>query len=118
MDLRHEVGDGELQLVHPQFAGLCLRRQPMATAEIEQDVCGLGDHQLAGLQERRRKRRRALARLRHPHHFGHAVAMAGDVVIGSAGVFQRKADIFAAALNHGPVIELVAHRRPLKRIRI
>ena len=40
----------------------------------------------------------------------HAVAAARDVGIVGAGLFQREADIFAAALNHWPVIELVTHR--------
>src|SRR5262245_42727711 len=83
----------------------------MAGAEIEQDVGGVPDHQLAGFQERRREGRRALARLHHPHHRRHAVATARDVVIISTGILQCEADIFAASLDEGPVIEGVFHGR-------
>jgi hypothetical protein len=82
----------------------------MTPAEIEQDVGGLGDHELACLEERRRERRRAVARLHHLHHRRHAI-VPRYVVIGRAGILQREADIFAASLDHRPVIELVAHRR-------
>src|SRR5262245_4845555 len=79
----------------------------MASAQIEQDVGGVADHELAGFQERRRKGRRAL-RLHHLHHRRHAVA-ARDVVIIGAGILQCEADIFAASLDEGPVIEGVFH---------
>jgi len=52
VNFRHEIGNGELQLVHPQLSGFRLRRQPVARAEIEQDVGGLPDHELAGFEER------------------------------------------------------------------
>src|SRR5215204_5396635 len=57
MDLPHQIRDGELQLVRPQSAILVLGRKPVPRTEIEQDICGLTDAALAGLKERRRKRR-------------------------------------------------------------
>src|SRR5580704_10369386 len=44
VDLQHEIGDGQLQLVHPELWAFRLRRQPTATAEIKQDVGSLPDH--------------------------------------------------------------------------
>ena len=114
VNFQHEIRDRELQLMHHSLPGFRLRRQPMARAEIEQDVGGLADHELAGLEERRRKRRRALSRPHHLHHRSHAVAAARHVGIGGAGLLQREPDIFAAALNGRPVIELIAHRRFLR----
>src|SRR4051794_20092215 len=39
----HQIGDGELQLMHPQPPGLVPGRQPELPAKIEQDVRGLAD---------------------------------------------------------------------------
>src|ERR1700737_1810542 len=81
----------------------------MPRSEIEQDVGGLPDHELAGFQKRRGEWRRAAARLHHLHHPGHAALAARHIDIVGAGLFQREADIFTAALNARPVIEFVAH---------
>ena len=75
VNFQHQIRDRELQLVHPELSGFGLRRQPMARSEIEQDIGGLPDHEFAGFQERRRKRRRALARFHHAHHRGHAIPL-------------------------------------------
>src|SRR5262249_52750436 len=75
-------------------------------------VGGLGDDELAGLEERRRKwRTRAASTLDEFHHRGNA-ALAGParhVDIVGARLLQRQADELAAALDRRPVIELVAH---------
>jgi hypothetical protein len=114
VNFQNQIRYRELQLVHPQFAGLRLRRQPVARSQIEQDVGGLPDHQLSVFEERRREGRRPLPRFHHARHRGHAVAAARDVGVAGARLFQREADIFAAALNHWPVIELVTHRWHLR----
>src|SRR6476659_4091395 len=82
----------------------------MARSQIKQDVGGVGDHELACLEEWRRERRRALPRPHHLHHRSHTVAASRHVGIGGASLFQRETDIFAATLNGRPVIELIAHR--------
>ena len=84
----------------------------MARAEIEQDIGGLPDHQLAGFQERRRERRRRSPASIIRAHRRHAACAARDVVVPGAGVLQREPDIFAAALDARPVIEFIAHDRP------
>jgi hypothetical protein len=43
--------------MHPQPSGLVAGREAEPPAEVEQDVGGLADDELAGLEERRRKRR-------------------------------------------------------------
>ena len=82
------------------FAGLGLRRQAVALAEIQQDVGGLADDDVAGFQERRRKRRvrgfrrrvsRIIAAMPSPR--------ARDVDVVGAGIFQRQAHEFAASLD-------------------
>ena len=104
VDFLHQIGDGELQLMHPQPAGFGLRREPVARAEIEQDVGGLADHQPACLQERRRE-----GRVRRPRRrISRIIAAqpppsrrARHIAIFGAGLFQREADEFAAALDPG-----------------
>src|SRR5262249_46927199 len=107
-----EVGDGELQLMHPQPSGLVAGREAEPPAEVEEDVGGLADDELAGLEERRRKRRtRAASAFDEFHHRGNA-ALAGParhVDVVGARLLQREADELAAPLDRRPVIELVPH---------
>src|SRR5215471_11314797 len=114
VDQHHEVGDGELQLMHPQPSGLVARREAEPPAEIKQDVGGLADDELARLEERRRKgRTRAASALDEFHHRGNAAlaAPARHVDVVGARLLQREADELAAALDRRPVIKLVAHGR-------
>ena len=111
VDLDHQIGDGELKLVHPEFAGFGLRREGVTGAEIEQDVGGMADDELARFQERRRKGRRALVSLHHPHHRSRATRAARNVVVSRPRFLQRQPYIFTAALDLGPVVELVFHGR-------
>jgi len=121
VDQRHEVGDGELQLMHPQPSGLVAGREAQPPAEIKQDVGGLADDELAGLEERRRKRRTCAASgLDEFHHRGNA-ALAGParhVDVVGARLLQCEADELASALDRRPVIELVAHRDGPSRLSI
>ena len=109
VNFQNEVGDGQLKLMHPQSSRFRLRREPMTGAEIEQNVGGLPDHELSGFEERRREGRRTALR-HHLHHRRRAASAARDIGIIGARLFQREADIFAAALNGRPVIEFVFHR--------
>lgn len=52
-----EVRKCELELMRPQAARVPLRSKTVAFTEEEQDVRGLPDQAVAGLQERRRERR-------------------------------------------------------------
>src|SRR5438270_11343335 len=56
VSLVHKIGNRQLQLMRPQTARLVCWRQAVMTAEIEEDVGSLSDHQFRCLQERRRKR--------------------------------------------------------------
>src|SRR3954468_22956324 len=113
MDLDHEIGDRELQLMHPELRGLGLRHKAMAATQIEQDVGDLREHELAGSEEWRRKRWRAGLRLQQFRHRSHAARLASDVAIGSPDLFQSQPDVFAAALDGGPVVKLVTHETVL-----
>src|SRR5262245_2051063 len=101
VDLDHEVGDGKLQLMGPQASGLVAGNKPKPWAEVEQDVRGLGDDELAGLEERRRERGTLRARVvEQLLHRGYA-AFAGTarhVDVVGARLFQRQADELAATL--------------------
>jgi len=108
VDLDDEIGHRQLQLVHPELPCFGFRRKTMAVAKEQQDVGGLADDAAAGLEERRREGRRVAVRLQHRRHRGDAL-LARDVAIGCAGLLQREPHIFAAALDHRPVIQLVAH---------
>src|SRR6266545_4229216 len=81
-------------------------------AEIEEDVGGLRDDELAGLEKRRRKRRaRDAPPIDQLHHGGNAAlaSPARHVDIVGACLLQGEADEFAATLDRRPVVELVAH---------
>src|SRR6267378_862201 len=109
--LDQPVGDGELQLVQPQPAGLAPGRKAQAGPEVEEDVRGLRDQQLARAQERRRERRPLDRRaLEHVLHRLHAARTTRDVDVVGARVLEREADELAAALDGRPVIERVFHR--------
>src|SRR2546426_3030683 len=109
--LGQPVGDGELQLVQSQPAGLAPGGKAQAGPEVEEDVRGLGDQQLTGAQERRRERRsldgRALEQVLHRLH---AARTARNVDVIGARVLEREADELAAPLDGRPVIERVSHR--------
>ena len=69
VDLDHEVGDGELELMDPQPPRLGARRKGMAGAEKQQNVRRLADHELPAFEERRRERRMLDARaVKQAHH--------------------------------------------------
>ena len=108
MRLGYQIGDRQLQLIHPKTARLVVWCQPEARAEKQQDVRSLRNHLLAGLQEWRRERRiRHLRAVEEMHHRRHR--MAGNVDIVGIGFLQRKADEFASPLDAGPVVQFVTH---------
>jgi hypothetical protein len=85
-------------------------------AQKQQDVCGLRDKQLSGLEERRRKGRKRLRRIAHhlqERLFAAAFrgGLARDIDIADAGFFKREPNEFAPPLNRGPVVKLVSHWR-------
>jgi hypothetical protein len=112
VNLDNEVGDGELELMDPQPPGLGARRKGVAGAEKQQNVRRLADRELAAFEERRRERRMLDARAvketassppaagaRQPRH----------IEVICPGLFEREAHEFAAPLNAGPVVKLIAH---------
>ena len=110
VDFDQEVGDGQLKLVHPQPAGFALRRKTVMRAQKEQDIRGLAEEQLAGLQKGRRKGR-VLGRSRlHEHlHLLHAAFASRDIDIIRSRLLEREPHEFAASLYLRPVVELVTH---------
>ena len=105
-----EVGQRELELVRPQAPCFVLRREVVVLAEKQQDIRGLTDQALAGLQERWRERRiRESFLVQQLKHAVLAALGASDVDVAHAGFFERESHKFAASLNRSPVVELVAH---------
>ena len=111
--LGHHVGDGQLQLVRPEPVGLADAREPEARAR------GTAGSRRSG---RRRCRRRPGTAARTaaagcPDRPGVAQRrltaasrrLARHVDIGRAGSLERQADELAAALDRGPIVELVSH---------
>src|SRR5262245_26869898 len=98
--------------MHPQPSRLVAWRKTQPRTEIEQDVGGLADHELAGAQERWRERRAfdalSVDELHHRRHAAFATARHVDIV--GAGLLQRQPHELAAPLDRRPVVELVAHR--------
>src|SRR5258708_36004243 len=112
MNFKNKIRHGQLQLMHPEPSGFRLWCQPMARSEIEQDVGGVPDQKFTGFEKRRSKWRRAASRLDHLHHRPHAM-LPRDIGVTRTDLFHREADIFAAALNGGPGLELIPHRASL-----
>src|SRR3954454_12013835 len=109
VDFDDEVRDGELQLMHPQPLGLVLRREPEPRAEPVEDQRGLRDDRFAGFQDRRREWRMLLAPALHEGDVALSAALARDVDIVGARLFEREANELTAPLNGRPVIKLVTH---------
>ena len=107
MNLDDKIGDGELELMCPKRSCLIARRQIQARAEIKEDIRGLRDDELAGLEEWRRKGRpRAACVVDDFHHRCHArfAFVADDVDIVGARFFECQPDELAATLDRRPII--------------
>jgi hypothetical protein len=76
MDLDHQIGDGELQLVRPQATRLVPGREPEPRPEIKQDVCGLSDDELSPYLEGIESELLAFGHLHIPY-----VRPVGDVLL-------------------------------------
>src|SRR5262249_28461172 len=105
-----EIGDCQLQLMRPEPPGLAGRYQVVAWPEIVEDVGSLGDHQPPRLEIRRGERRTLdLLAIEKAQHHTLSTRLSRDIDIVGCGLFERQPDEFAAALDPGPVIELVTH---------
>src|SRR5260221_2493689 len=109
-----QVGDGELQLVHPQPARGIARREPVAFAEEKEDVRGLPDELPPRFQERRREGRpRDVVAFEIFLDGALAAALplrlAGDVPVSDARLLEREPHELAAPPEAGPVVEDVSH---------
>ena len=92
VNLNYEIGDRELQLVRPEPSRLVAGREFQTRPEIEQNIRGLGDDELAGFEERRRKgRTRDALAVEELHHRRHA-AFAGPAMsrVGRAKAACRR----------------------------
>jgi hypothetical protein len=105
--LGHQIGEGQLQLMHPEAAGIGFGREPMPLAEEQENVSRLRDGELAGFQERRREGRSVGLRLHLRHHLLVAAFGERDVAIRRARVFQRQPHEFPAPRNARPVPKFV-----------
>src|SRR5690606_7825671 len=101
------VGDGELDLVHPEAGPLLPRGEAEPRSEVVQDEGDLADHDVA-VDEVGRREGGCRHRLEKPVDD----VVAGyprDVPVRRAGVLEGKAHELAPALYPGPVIEVVWH---------
>ncbi len=115
--LRHHVGNGELQLVRPQAVGFADARKTKARPEVQQDGRGLPDDDVAIDQERRREGWPHDLRVVEPvAQCGFAAALRfgqpRHVDIVCAGRLEREPHEFPAALDRGPVVELISSGHP------
>src|SRR5215213_4479423 len=112
VDLHHEIRDGELQLMRPQPSRLVLRSKTKPRPKIKQDIRGLCDDQLARLEDWRGERWMLLA-FALDQLLDHVItALARHIDVIGTCLFQREPYEFAATLDIGPVVKLVAHRPP------
>ena len=89
------------------------RHEAVPRTEKLQDIGRLPDDEPACLQEGRREGRPREAPSSHQReqrrHAGSAARLARDIAIARARLLERQPNELAAALNGGPVIELVDH---------
>src|SRR6185437_581308 len=113
VNLDQKIGEGQLQLMRPEPAGLLLRGEPETRAQEQQDVGRLADHQPTGLQERRCEGAvGGLSIVENAHEGGDPeplAALARYVDILGTRLLQREPHVFAATLDLWPVEELVDH---------
>jgi single-strand DNA-binding protein len=112
VDLGHDVGDGELQLVDPEPARRVVRDETEARTEEVQDGRGLRHHDFTSAEYRRSKGnvRTELAPEHAENRFDPAALAprsSGDVDVGCAGLLEGQADELATPLDSRPVIERV-----------
>ena len=110
MRLHHPVGDGELELVDPKPARNVVRRKAVLLAQEQQDVGGLADDQLPGLEVGRCEGR--VRPLGGEVQAEQAIPLARWFGVGDAGGLKGEADELAAAGDAVPVPKLVRYHRP------
>src|SRR3990172_3708715 len=97
----------------PQAAWFALRDAIEARTEIKKDIGGLRNHQLAGLEKWRRKRRVFNRPTFHEaHHRCHATRSPRHIHVIRTGIFERETNKFTAPLDRRPIVDLVAHESP------
>ena len=103
VNLGNKVGDGQLQAIGNKAQGFVFRCKSKFRSKIKQNIGDVRYDEIAIFQERRRKGnvRRGLA-LKQLHHRCHAIRLACDIDIVCSGLFKRKPDEFAAALQFHP----------------
>src|SRR4030095_6125636 len=110
VDFLHEIGHSELQLIQPQTTCFVAGSKLQPRTQKKQDSADLPANQLACLEERRSKWRALVAHaVHHSHYAVHAARFARHVFVARARVLKRKPHKFAAALDLGPVKELITH---------
>src|SRR3984885_5227720 len=114
--LSHEIRDRELQFMRPQPPRFAFRRQAVARAEKLQDIGSLADDEPPGLEKRRRKGRSfdvaAVEKAYERRYAGSFARLARHIPISRAGLLQRQAHEFTAALNRRPVVQFILHYPP------
>src|SRR2546422_11178815 len=98
----------------PEPARFAFRYETQPGREELENIGGLRNQELAGFQKRRSKRwmfqRRLFEELHDP---GTAkIRIARDVDVIRAGIFQRKANELAAALNGWLIVQFITHGSP------
>ncbi len=119
VNLGDEIGHGELELMGPKLAGRGSGRQTEPASEIKEDVRGLPDEQIAGLEEGGRKgRMRDALAIEEAHHLRHAARPPGHVEVIGAALLQREPHEFAATRRRGPIVKLITHGLSSSRTRL
>ncbi len=114
MGLGGEVGDGQLQAMHPELGLLVGRHQVQAWSQVLEDIGDMGDDVVACLEKGWREGRTpGLVSFQIGLHGRHAKPLVfrriADIEIVRAGFFERQSDEFAATLDAGPVVQFVTH---------
>uniref|UniRef100_A0A836P5W5 Uncharacterized protein n=1 Tax=Xanthomonas vasicola pv. vasculorum NCPPB 890 TaxID=1184265 RepID=A0A836P5W5_XANVA len=81
-----------------------------------QDRCNLRHHDVTGLEKWRCERLRTHVPAFHKFSHDLIAVRPRHIGIGSAGIFQGQSHELAAALQAGPVIQLIVHARLRDRV--
>ena len=110
VDFVDEVGNRQLQLMSPEPAGLVGRRQAVTGAEKGEDIGGLPDDEVAGPQKRRGEGQRLdPAAAEQPLHLALTARLPCNIGVVGARFLEGEPHKLAAALNPGPIVELILH---------
>src|SRR6185295_741366 len=116
LNLHHQIGNGELNLMYPEALAFIIRRKAEPRPEVVQDVGSLADYKITMLEKRWRELRMldiGSLQVRNDRIWPQArAAPACDIDVIGTRLLERQPHEFAASLIGVTVVQLVSHFSP------